>query len=206
MQDWTLVTAALRCNRHESDYSHFASASVERAYRYRCACQVSIVPRGTAALGFAQYLPSENLLMTTEQINDMICMTLGGRAAEQVLIGKISTGAQNDLEKVTSMAYNQVRNAECAGRLCFLVRSDSYANVLCECEQPGRMAWCEYHDPFASYWSSVHAYTILQFVFEHGNEQSTCTVIWSFFCRSKPDFSPLDSDGLSMDKGFDNDV
>uniref|UniRef100_A0A7S0RHV4 AAA+ ATPase domain-containing protein n=1 Tax=Pyramimonas obovata TaxID=1411642 RepID=A0A7S0RHV4_9CHLO len=70
--------------------------------------KVSIVPRGTAALGFAQYLPSENLLMTREQMADMICMTLGGRAAEQVLIGKISTGAQNDLEKVTKLAYNQV--------------------------------------------------------------------------------------------------
>lgn len=46
--------------------------------------QVSIVPRGSAALGFAQYLPNENVLMTTEQMNDMICMALGGRAAEQV--------------------------------------------------------------------------------------------------------------------------
>lgn len=55
--------------------------------------QVSIVPRGSAALGFAQYLPSENLLMTTQQMMDMTCMALGGRAAEQVLLGKISTGA-----------------------------------------------------------------------------------------------------------------
>lgn len=47
--------------------------------------KVSIVPRGTAALGFAQYLPNENLLMTKEQLLDMTCMTLGGRAAEQVL-------------------------------------------------------------------------------------------------------------------------
>jgi len=70
--------------------------------------KVSIVPRGTAALGFAQYLPSENLLMTSDQMADMICMTLGGRAAEQVMIGKISTGAQNDLEKVTKLAYNQI--------------------------------------------------------------------------------------------------
>lgn len=46
--------------------------------------KVSIVPRGTAALGFAQYLPNENLLMTKEQLLDMTCMTLGGRAAEQV--------------------------------------------------------------------------------------------------------------------------
>ena len=70
--------------------------------------KVSIVPRGTAALGFAQYLPSENLLMTKEQIRDMMCMTLGGRAAEEIMIGKISTGAQNDLERITRMAYSQV--------------------------------------------------------------------------------------------------
>ncbi|KAJ9185226.1 hypothetical protein P3X46_004884 [Hevea brasiliensis] len=70
--------------------------------------KVTIVPRGTAALGFAQYVPNENLLMTKEQLFDMTCMTLGGRAAEQVLLGKISTGAQNDLEKVTKMTYAQV--------------------------------------------------------------------------------------------------
>ncbi|KAJ0621671.1 putative peptidase M41, AAA+ ATPase domain, ATPase, AAA-type, core, peptidase, FtsH [Helianthus annuus] len=70
--------------------------------------KVTIVPRGTAALGFAQYVPNENLLMTKEQLFDLTCMTLGGRAAEQVLIGKISTGAQNDLEKVTQMTYAQV--------------------------------------------------------------------------------------------------
>ena len=51
------------------------------------------MPRGTAALGFAQYLPSENMLMTMEQMLDMTCMALGGRAAEQVLLGRISTGA-----------------------------------------------------------------------------------------------------------------
>ena len=55
--------------------------------------QVSIVPRGSAALGFAQYLPSENMLMTVEQMLDMTCMALGGRAAEQVMLGKISTGS-----------------------------------------------------------------------------------------------------------------
>jgi len=70
--------------------------------------KVSIVPRGSAALGFAQYLPNENMLMTTEQMNDMMAMALGGRAAEQVMLGKISTGAQNDLERVTRSAYSQV--------------------------------------------------------------------------------------------------
>ena len=54
--------------------------------------KVSIVPRGTAALGFAQYLPSENVLMTTAQMTDMMCMALGGRASEQLMLGKISTG------------------------------------------------------------------------------------------------------------------
>ena len=68
-----------------------ASSCTTRALAW-CA-QVSIVPRGSAALGFAQYLPSENLLMTTQQMMDMTCMALGGRAAEQVLLGKISTGA-----------------------------------------------------------------------------------------------------------------
>ena len=48
--------------------------------------KVTIVPRGTAALGFAQYVPNENLLMTKEQLFDMTCMTLGGRAAEQVVL------------------------------------------------------------------------------------------------------------------------
>ena len=70
--------------------------------------KVSIVPRGTAALGFAQYLPNENLLMTTEQMNDMMAMALGGRVAEEVMLGRISTGAQNDLERVTKMAYSQI--------------------------------------------------------------------------------------------------
>ncbi|XP_071717296.1 ATP-dependent zinc metalloprotease FTSH 3, mitochondrial-like [Rutidosis leptorrhynchoides] len=89
--------------------------------------KVTIVPRGTAALGFAQYVPSENLLMTKEQLFDMTCMTLGGRAAEQVLIGKISTGAQNDLEKVTKMTYAQVAVygfSEKVGLLSFPQRED----------------------------------------------------------------------------------
>ncbi|KAL1823855.1 hypothetical protein ACET3Z_010633 [Daucus carota] len=90
--------------------------------------KVTIVPRGTAALGFAQYVPNENLLMTKEQLFDMTCMTLGGRAAEQVLIGRISTGAQNDLEKVTKMTYAQVAVygfSDKVGLLSFPQRDDS---------------------------------------------------------------------------------
>jgi AFG3 family protein len=91
--------------------------------------KVTIVPRGTAALGFAQYVPNDNLLMTKEQLFDMTCMTLGGRAAEEVLIGKISTGAQNDLEKVTKMTYAQVAVygfSEKVGLLSFPQREDGF--------------------------------------------------------------------------------
>jgi len=70
--------------------------------------KVSIIPRGVAALGFAQYLPKEQYLYTTEQLNDRICMALGGRAAEELVFGKITTGAQNDLETITKMAYSMV--------------------------------------------------------------------------------------------------
>lgn len=70
--------------------------------------KVSIVPRGVAALGYAQYLPKEQYLYRTEQLVDMMCMTLGGRAAEEVVFNKISTGAQNDLERITKMAYGMV--------------------------------------------------------------------------------------------------
>jgi len=70
--------------------------------------KVSIVPRGVAALGYAQYLPKEQFLYTTEQLIDEMCMTLGGRAAEEIIFGKISTGALSDLERITKMAYSMV--------------------------------------------------------------------------------------------------
>ncbi len=70
--------------------------------------KVSIVPRGVAALGYAQYLPKEQFLYQTEQLMDEMCMTLGGRAAEEIIFGKISTGALSDLERITKMAYSIV--------------------------------------------------------------------------------------------------
>ncbi|PON56562.1 Peptidase [Trema orientale] len=92
--------------------------------------KVTIVPRGTAALGFAQYAPTDDhLLLTREQLFDMTCMALGGRAAEQVILGKISTGAQDDLEKVTKMTYAQVAVygfSDKVGLLSFPQREDSY--------------------------------------------------------------------------------
>lgn len=70
--------------------------------------KVSIVPRGVAALGYAQYLPKEQFLYQTEQLFDEMCMALGGRAAEELTFNKISTGALSDLERVTKMAYSIV--------------------------------------------------------------------------------------------------
>jgi cell division protease FtsH len=66
------------------------------------------VPRGTAALGYAQYTPKEQYLYNTDQLRDQICMTLGGRASEDIFFGKISTGAQNDLQQITRIAYAMV--------------------------------------------------------------------------------------------------
>lgn len=70
--------------------------------------KVTIVPRGTAALGYAQYTPKEQYLYNTDQLNDQIAMTLGGRAAEDIFFGKISTGASNDLQQITRIAYSMV--------------------------------------------------------------------------------------------------
>jgi cell division protease FtsH len=70
--------------------------------------KVTIVPRGTAALGYAQYTPKEQYLYNTDQLLDQICMTLGGRASESIFFNKISTGASNDLQQVTKMAYSMI--------------------------------------------------------------------------------------------------
>jgi AFG3 family protein len=70
--------------------------------------KVTIVPRGTAALGYAQYTPKEQYLYNTDQLMDQICMTLGGRAAEEIFFGKISTGASNDLQQITKIAYSMI--------------------------------------------------------------------------------------------------
>jgi predicted HD phosphohydrolase len=70
--------------------------------------KVTIIPRSNGALGFAQYLPKEMSLQTTEQFNDIICMALGGRAAEEICMGKITNGASNDLHKVTRMAHAMI--------------------------------------------------------------------------------------------------
>ena len=70
--------------------------------------KVTIVPRGTAALGYAQYTPREQYLHRTDDLIHRICMSLGGRASEEIFFNKISTGASSDLENVTNIAYAMV--------------------------------------------------------------------------------------------------
>jgi len=71
--------------------------------------KVTIVPRTSLALGFAQYTPKDQKLYSKENLIDKMCMALGGRAAEAMTFNRITTGAQNDLEKVTKIAYAQIR-------------------------------------------------------------------------------------------------
>ena len=78
--------------------------------------KVTIVPRGRA-LGAAWYMPEERQITTKEQMLDEMCATLGGRAAEELFIGQISTGAMNDLERVTKQAYGMVAYAGMSDRL-----------------------------------------------------------------------------------------
>lgn len=69
--------------------------------------KVSIIPRGKG-LGYAQYLPKEQYLYSKEQLIDRMCMGLGGRVAEEIFFGRITTGAQDDLQRITQLAYAQV--------------------------------------------------------------------------------------------------
>ncbi|PFH54783.1 hypothetical protein AMATHDRAFT_318 [Amanita thiersii Skay4041] len=74
--------------------------------------KVSIIPRGAGALGYAQYLPADRYLLSTPQMMDRICMTLGGRVSEEIFFGyeNITTGAQDDLQKITRMAFEACAN------------------------------------------------------------------------------------------------
>ena len=78
--------------------------------------KVTIVPRGRA-LGAAWYMPEERQITTKEQMLDEMCATLGGRAAEELFIGHISTGAMNDLERVTKQAYGMIAYAGMSDKL-----------------------------------------------------------------------------------------
>ncbi len=79
--------------------------------------KVSIVPRGMSALGYAQYLPEERYLYSTEALLDRMTMALGGRVAESLIFDRITTGAQNDLERITKMAYAMVTDYGMSDRI-----------------------------------------------------------------------------------------
>lgn len=89
--------------------------------------KVTIVPRGRA-LGAAWYLPEERQITTKEQMLDEMCAILGGRAAEELFVGKISTGAMNDLERVTKQAYGMIAYAGMSDKLanlCYYNNADA---------------------------------------------------------------------------------
>ena len=89
---------------HEAGHA-VAGWFLEHAYPL---VKVTIIPRGLAALGYAQYLPREQYLYTTEAMLDQMAVALAGRAAEEIIFKRITTGAQNDLERVTQMAYSMI--------------------------------------------------------------------------------------------------
>merc|ERR1712107_963187 len=91
----------------------------------------SIIPRGKG-LGYAMYLPREQFLYTTEQMMDRMCMTLGGRAAESIFFNRITTGAQDDLQKVTQSAYSQITKYG---------MNEKVGNVRFQEPQPGEMVF-----------------------------------------------------------------
>lgn len=72
--------------------------------------KVTIIPRSSGALGFAQYLPKEVFLRSREQIMDLVCMALAGRASEQVFFGEVTTGASDDLRRVTQIVYSTIKD------------------------------------------------------------------------------------------------
>merc|ERR1719411_2308572 len=93
--------------------------------------KVSIIPRGKG-LGYAMYQPKDQYLFTKEQLYDRMCMTLGGRAAEQIFFQRITTGAQDDLQKVTKSAYAQITQYG---------MNDAVGNVNFEQPQQGEMVF-----------------------------------------------------------------
>jgi AFG3 family protein len=71
--------------------------------------KVTIIPRTSGALGFAQYLPKEVFLRTQDEIMDLVCMALAGRAAEEIFFGRVTTGASDDLRRVTDLVYSTIQ-------------------------------------------------------------------------------------------------
>ncbi|VDK69075.1 unnamed protein product [Litomosoides sigmodontis] len=95
--------------------------------------RVSIIPRTSVKLGFAQYSPRERKILAKEEMFDRMCMLLGGRAAENIIFGRVTTGAEDDLKKVTKSAYAQVQlygMSKAVGPLSFPMMDESKQNEL----------------------------------------------------------------------------
>lgn len=123
---------------HEAGHA-VAGWFLEHAYPL---LKVTIVPRGTAALGYAQYTPKEQYLHRKEDLVDRICMALGGRVAEEIFFQKISTGASSDLQNVTQIAYSMVTvygMSESVGNVCFYDPSTENSFTKPYSEETGKL-------------------------------------------------------------------
>lgn len=92
--------------------------------------KVSIIPRGSGALGYAMYMPEERHIYTKEQLIDMICSALGGRAAEEIVFNSITTGAADDLQKVFTSNVVQIAELTPNDTLCYQVTNIAYSQML----------------------------------------------------------------------------
>ena len=91
--------------------------------------KVTIIPRTSGALGFAQYLPKEVFLRSQDQIMDIVCMALAGRAAEEVFFGNVTTGASDDLKRVTGLVYSTIKDFGMNSRLGQLAFPDQQGEM-----------------------------------------------------------------------------
>ncbi|KAG1474532.1 hypothetical protein G6F56_000308 [Rhizopus delemar] len=120
--------------------------------------KVSVIPRGSAALGYAQYLPKDQYLYSKEQLLDRMCMTLGGRVSEQIFFDSITTGAHDDLQKVTKIAYAQITSYgmnDKVGPLSFSDQSDQQFQKPYS-EQTGTLIDNEARDMVTRAYSRTH--------------------------------------------------
>jgi AFG3 family protein len=111
--------------------------------------KVTIVPRGSAALGYAQYLPKEKYLTMKEELEDNLCMTLGGRAVEELVFGRISTGAMSDLQHVTKVANAMVTvygMSTKVGNVCYYDPNNENGFTKPFSEETGKMIDSEIRD------------------------------------------------------------
>ena len=92
--------------------------------------KVTIIPRSSGALGYAQYLPKEVFLRSHDQIMDIVCMALAGRAAEEVFFGRVTTGAADDLRRVTQLVYSTIHTYGMNSRVGQLAFPQQNENAL----------------------------------------------------------------------------